>query len=212
MSLTNIYIDGFNLYYLAVKGTPYKWLDLSKLSQQLVPAHQINQIRYFTALVQPRPYDHQVHRRQLVYIRALETISNLTIHYGKFRTHPKRLMPTIAIPGITGTVEVWNTEEKGTDVNLASHLLLDGFRQSYEQAVVISNDSDLALAIKMVRDDLGIPVGLVNPNVDPESVTPRVLTASATFTRKLRTSALENNQFPDQIEDSQGIITKPSTW
>ena len=53
------------------------------------------------------------------------------------------------------TVEILDTEEKGSDVNLASHLLLDGFDDEYEMAVVVSNDSDLELPIRMVRTRLG---------------------------------------------------------
>ena len=212
MALTNIYIDGFNLYYLAVRGTPYKWLDLHRLCGSLLPDHRLNQIRYFTARVQPRAHDPTVRQRQGAYIRALETLPNLTVHYGAFRTRRKWAMPTHPIPGVTGPIEVWNTEEKGTDVNLAAHLLLDGFRERYEQAVVISNDSDLALAIRMVRDDLGFPVGVVNPNTDAKAVTPRELTAAATFTRRLRVNALAGSQFPDQLRDDKGIITKPAAW
>ena len=52
------------------------------------------------------------------------------------------------------TVEILDTEEKGSDVNLASYLLLDGFEDAYEMAVVVSNDSDLQLPIKMVRTTL----------------------------------------------------------
>ena len=54
---TNVYIDGFNLYHRALQNTPYKWLDLFKLSQALLPKHEINRIRYFTALVEQRPSD-----------------------------------------------------------------------------------------------------------------------------------------------------------
>ena len=168
MAITNVYIDGFNLYYRALKGTPYKWLDLSLVCQALLPTHQMGRIRYFTAIVQPRAYDLQVSQGQAAYIRALSTIPNLTVHLGTFRTHRKRLMPTTPITGINGTIEVWNTEEKGTDVNLAAYLLLDGFRGDYEQAVVISNDSDFATVIKMVRDDLGLPIGVVNPSPGPK--------------------------------------------
>ena len=34
---THVYIDGFNLYYGALKGTPYKWLDLEALCRKLMP-------------------------------------------------------------------------------------------------------------------------------------------------------------------------------
>ncbi len=48
---TIVYVDGFNLYYGAVKETPHKWLDILKLCQLLLPKKQIVKIKYFTALV-----------------------------------------------------------------------------------------------------------------------------------------------------------------
>ena len=212
MALTNVYIDGFNLYYRALRGTPYKWLDVAKLCQALLPNHTVKHIRYFTASVQGNTYNSDSSSRQRSYIRALETIPNLSVHYGVFRTHRKRALPTTTLPGITGTIEVWNTEEKGTDVNLSSFLLMDGFKGLYEQALVISNDSDFALAIRMVRDELGLPVGVVNPNTSPKAATPRMLTEAATFTRRLRSTALMNSQFPDKLLDDAGRIEKPPTW
>ena len=78
-----------------------------------------------------------------MYLRALETISTLTIHYGQFRERRKFRRLVTPIPGISRTVEIWDSEEKGSDVNLASYLLIDGVDGDYEQAVVISNDADL---------------------------------------------------------------------
>ena len=49
--VANVYIDGFNLYYGALKGTPYKWLDLARLCQALLPSDTIQEIKYFTARV-----------------------------------------------------------------------------------------------------------------------------------------------------------------
>jgi uncharacterized LabA/DUF88 family protein len=89
-------------------------------------------------------------------------------------------------PGNPQFVEILDSEEKGTDVNLATHLLLDGFDQDYEQAVVVSNDSDLAFPIKMVREKFGISVGIVNPNLDQKAPTPKELADAATFQRRLR--------------------------
>ena len=82
--LTNIYVDGFNLYYGCLRGTPYRWLNLAQLCALILPNHQINQIRYFTALADTRYDDLQRHQRHLAYLRALRTIPNLTIHYGFF--------------------------------------------------------------------------------------------------------------------------------
>ena len=163
---TNVYIDGFNLYYGAVKGTSYKWLDPSKLCELLLPPHLhlINRIRYFTALVHSRSHDPQQPQRQQTYLRALRTIPNLIIHYGEFHTHNKWL--PLANPPSSGprTVQVSVTEEKGSDVNLATVLVVDGVADDYEVAVIVSNDSDLALAIDYVRNGLHRKVGLLNPH------------------------------------------------
>lgn len=209
---TNFYIDGFNLYYLALKGTRYKWLDLFLLCQFLTPTHVVNRIRFFTTLVQARQGNLQRPVRQTMYLRALETIPGLSIHYGQFRDRRKFRPLVVPIPGHPRTVEIWDSEEKGTDVNLASYLLMDGVDGDYEQAVVISNDADLALPIGMVRDKLGFPIGIVNPNLDPKAITPRELTGAATFVRRLRLNTLRICQFPPQLQDATGIITKPASW
>ena len=81
---TNVYVDGFNLYYGCLRGTPFKWLNLAELCQNLLPDRQINRIRFFTAPLEPLPHDAQTGDDQALYLRALETIPNLSIHYGRF--------------------------------------------------------------------------------------------------------------------------------
>ena len=71
---TNVYVDGFNLYYGCIKGTPYRWLDILKLCQTEFANNTIHCIRYFTALVQSRPNDPQQPLRQQTYLRALRTL------------------------------------------------------------------------------------------------------------------------------------------
>ena len=69
--LTNVYIDGFNLYHRALRREArFKWLDLAKLCQTLLPAHEIKRIRYFTAIVHMRPEDPQQQMRQQIYLCA----------------------------------------------------------------------------------------------------------------------------------------------
>ncbi len=55
--VTNVYVDGFNLYYGCLKGSPYKWLDVKALRQVLLPRDTIGTIRYFTARIDARPQD-----------------------------------------------------------------------------------------------------------------------------------------------------------
>ena len=205
---TNVYIDGFNLYYRAIKGTTYRWLDLGKLSQLLLPHHQISRIRYFTALVIARPDDPTQPQRQQTYLRALETIPNLTIHRGHFMSNTTRRL--LVTPPVNGSrfAEVWDTKEKGSDVNLASYLLLDGFTNDYEMAVVISNDSDLQLPISMVRTKLDKIVGVI----DPSPKRSFELSSAASWYRSLRQGPLSVSQFSPTLNDAQGVISKPPTW
>ena len=163
MKKTAVYIDALNLYYGSLKGTPHKWLDLSKFCKLLLPNNDVRHIHYFTASLQSRPHDPQKPLRQRVYLRALKTIPNLTITYGRFQTEEVNMPLANRQPGQPPTVAVLKTEEKGSDVNLASRLLRDGYRGCYDAAVIISNDSDLLLAIQIVRDELGKVIGIVNP-------------------------------------------------
>lgn len=205
---TNVYVDAFNLYYGSLKGTPYRWLDLGALCARLLPKDEINRIRYFTATVSARPDNRDAPQRQQIYLRALESVPRLSIHYGHYLSHVAR-MP-LANPPRRGprTVEVVKTEEKGSDVNLATYLLLDAFQRDCDVAVVISNDSDLKLPIEVAQRVLGIRVGVVNPH--PPQRRSRAL--QPTFFKQLRTSALAACQFPPVLADAKGEIRKPPRW
>ena len=165
--ITNIYVDGFNLYYRALKDGPFRWLDLRKLSETLFPGDDIRTVSYFTARLDVRARNPGQAQRQLIYLRALATLPNLDIHYGAFRSGIKRRPLAEPAPGLPAYVRVRDSEEKGSDVNLATRLLVDGFNGEYEQAVVVSNDADFAGAMRYVRDGLGLRVTLVNPTDEP---------------------------------------------
>ena len=125
---THVYVDGFNLYYGALRGTGFKWLDIAEMCRLLLPDDDIGRIAYFTARVNGRPTDPEQPQRQQLYLRALRTIPSLDIVYGHFLT--KRVTMPLAgcPPGARQTARVIKTAEKGSDVNLATHLLWDGFR------------------------------------------------------------------------------------
>ena len=202
---TNVYIDGFNLYYGAVKGTPFRWLDISKFCAILLPRDTIHRIRYYTALVRPRPHDPDQGVRQATFLRALKTIPNLTIHKGHFLSH-EVMMPSAANPA--RMVKVIKTEEKGSDVNLASHLLRDAFVDDFDIAVVVSNDSDLLEPIRIVQSEFRKPVGVLNPQKHPSMV----LKKEAKFFKSIRKSALARCQFPPELKDAGGTFKKPADW
>lgn len=145
MMKTAIYVDGFNLYYRTVRGTPHKWLDLRAIfAKVLKPSHEIVLIKYFTALVSSTPQDPYKTLRQKTYLRALLSYApEIKIHYGHFLSH--EVKAPLARPVAGKAYEtIIKTEEKGSDVNLAVHLLNDAWLDHYDCAVVVSNDSDLA--------------------------------------------------------------------
>ena len=109
---TNVYIDGLNLYYRAVRGTQYKWLDIAALLKKMCPQNTICKIKYFTSIVNSRPNDPGQSTRQQIYLRALRTFPNIEIIEGHFLTSKVR-MPLVT-PSLKGpnTTEVWRTEKK----------------------------------------------------------------------------------------------------
>ena len=210
---TYIYIDGFNFYYGAVKNTPYKWLDFKLLfSKLLSPQNKIESIKYFTAMVTGK-IDPRAPIRQKTYIRALKkSIPELEVHYGKFNSHP--VWSPLVHPvdkKIFGKIikfaRVIKTEEKGSDVNLAVQLLHDAWHNRFDCAVVVSNDSDLAESLKLVKVEHKKVVGLINPHDQHPS---KELLQHSTFTKQIRKGLLNASQLPDPIPGT--TIRKPSNW
>lgn len=205
---TIVYIDGFNLFYGCLKKTPYKWLDLKALFTSLLNKdNNIVEIKYFTAIVKETTGNEGASQRQLAYIRALEkTIPEISVHYGHFLRHQVKMANVNPPPNI---VEVFKTEEKGSDVNLAVHLLNDAWLNKYDCAVVVSNDSDMAEAIKLVKEHHPKKViGIVTPG--EKTRTSEQLKEHANFVRKIRNSFLKKCQLSKNIPDSN--IFKPHDW
>ena len=93
-------------------------------------------------------------------------------------------------------------------MSLASFLLLDGFKDDYELSIVVTNDSDLVTPIELVRTDLNLRVGVLNPHRNMSWA----LKGVADFYRPIRKGPLSASLFPDALTDPNGIIAKPSGW
>ena len=79
-----VYVDGFNRYYGAVKGTSYKWLNLVELARQLVPAgYVVDKLKYFTARVSGVS-NKKAPARQQAFLTALHTLPEVEVHMGSF--------------------------------------------------------------------------------------------------------------------------------
>lgn len=205
------YIDGLNFYYGAVRHRPdLKWLNPLVLLQNLLPQETIKAIEYFATTVQHLPTDSDAPVRQGIYFRALLTIPILTIHEGRMAVRTKRgvVLPKSSPPQMA-TIEVF--EEKRTDVNIASHLLVDAFENRYETAVIVSNDSDLTTPIEMVVNRLGKRVITVNP-YRANRQSSELRRAASRFIPQINTSVLRASQFPTALNDARGRFTRPRSW
>ena len=98
-------------------------------------------------------------------------------------------------------------EEKGSDVNLAAHLLNDAWNGLFDAAAVISNDTDLVTPIRMVTVEQGKPVFIVCPSSGRMAP---ALSQVASYKRHIRPSMLGAAQFPDPIPGT--AISKPAGW
>jgi len=216
---TIIYVDGFNLYFrLLVNRPAAKWLNIKALAERLLdPANKVVGVKYYTARVSGR-IDAAAPARQQIYLDALRTVPEISIHMGSFLlsekfaglVKPPEFRPRVTLaPPWPDVVKVIKVEEKGSDVNLASHLLMDAFQGNFDVAAVLSNDSDLVEPVRIVTQVVGKPVGLLSPVPNPTPELRRV----ASFIRRISVSDLAASQFPERVTRSDGsTVVKPATW
>lgn len=205
---TIVYVDGFNFYYGAVKGTPWKWLDPATLFHKVLgPQNALVRLKYFTARVQPTASDPDVHVRQDAYLTALQAHCPLVeLHFGHFLRHRISMEHVNPPPP---SVQVWKNEEKGSDVNLALHVLNDAWQDAYDCAVVVSNDSDLAESLRLVKAQHKKLIGVVTLGA-PTRKTSWQLKQHADFIKPIRAWMLKTSQLPNPIPGT--TIHKPANW
>ena len=102
-------------------------------------------------------------------------------------------------------VEVHTREEKGSDVNLAAHLLNDAWYRRFDAAAVISNDTDLVTPIRMVREERSKPVYIICPRQEVA----KELKDAATDVFFISLEHLREAQFPEIVANN---ISKPECW
>ncbi len=210
----NVYVDGFSLYHALLKRKypQHKWLDLRKLCELLFPERHVAQVKYFTAAVKPLRGDQGIGQRQQVYWEALRE-SRVEIIEGKFiftkpfyPIHPERFDTS----GNVQTVQVKRPEEKGTDVALATHLLLDALECRSETFAILTNDSDLVEPVRALSVR-GFDVSLISVMGDEynKAFGDDIISSI----HKVREGSLAASQLADVIRTSAGrTIRKPTRW
>lgn len=103
--------------------------------------------------------------------------------------------------------EVYKTEEKGSDVNLAVHILNDAWLDVFDSAVIISNDSDIAESLRLIKTHHPLKtIGLLSPVNSPSAE----LRKYVDYIKKIRSGVLAASQLPNPIPGT--TINKPATW
>lgn len=218
-----VYVDGFNLYYGCLQGSPYRWLDVYKLAQNIMANTEdavIKKVHYFTARVVDYNND-GITTRQGFYLKALERIPQVEIHYGKFKLRRKKVYvkPPLQVQiehpinssitlVVKEVIEGDCYEEKGTDVNLATKLLIDAYNEDMDIALVISNDTDYKSALYHVKKVRNKRVIVVSSKLDqlPEK---ELRMVSNNSSRKITEIILKNSLFPDVVDST---VSKPRAW
>lgn len=232
---TQIYIDGYNLYYGCLKGTSLKWLDPLKLFSDFIlpsilaekdgirvkPDIADLKVKYFTAEILAKASNASDSLDcQKRYLNALHNhqpgrIEVIKGYYSLIKARAKEIDPESpkTPPNKCTDVDVWKLEEKKSDVNLALHLLKDTLVGGIEQVVVVTNDTDIEPALRMVRELTGAIVGLVIPTTDHNRIPNSELAAQAHWVRRHITyEELKQSELPKVIHGVGRPSTKPESW
>jgi uncharacterized LabA/DUF88 family protein len=204
---TIVYVDGFNFYYGAVRGTPYKWLNIEKCFLRLRPNDDIRQIWYFTALV-----DGAKGLRQQAYLRALATTPLIQVILGKFKL--KQVKCGVINCRYPGSRIFDMPEEKRTDVNIGLQMLDDAHHDRADQLIIVSGDSDLVPALEMVKAQWPAKRLVVYvPSRHPLRGAAVELRNAADKHKTFPQAILKSCQFPAEFSDGRGgVIKKPTEW
>jgi len=226
---TRVYIDGYNLYYGCLKGTPYKWLDLMTLFERhILPSSAPEasellplSIKFFTAKileqaakaldsVSSQARYHTALRK--LYHERIELIEGYySLTQSKARLVDK-VEPNMWARDCAQTL-VWKLEEKQSDVNLALQAYHDASTGAVDQVVMVTNDTDIAPALQMIRTHTAVKVGLVVP-AKPKLREPNTdLVQLAHWTRShITDQELASAQLPRVIVGGKSPTIKPESW
>lgn len=197
-----VYIDGFNLYFgLIEKGwRKYLWLDLKKFANSLLlPDQTLFHTKYFTSRI-TKPISKQ--RRQSLFIDALDTLSDFSIFYGRYQAQIR----TCENCGFTSFI----SNEKKTDVNIATEMMVDAFQNSFDTAILVSADADLTAPIVAIRRLFPQKTIVVAFPPKRDSYELRTVASTHYF---IAEHNFRNNLLPEVVRTASGFeLKQPDKW
>jgi len=196
------YVDGYNLYFgLREKGWKwFYWLNIPAMVSHLLKPHQtLVTTRYFTTIVKT---PEAKRRRQSVYLEALRTLPDLTIHYGHF-------LSDNVICNNCGYRYITH-HEKMTDVNIAVELMADAYENRFDTALLVSADSDLVAPVRAVQTLFPDKRTVV---AFPPGRSSKALMQVAGAHIHIGPDALSDSVFPDELAKPDGyVLRRPAEW
>jgi uncharacterized LabA/DUF88 family protein len=227
---TAFFVDGYNLFYGLLAGTPYKWLNLESLLAHVAlvenPQNSVVSIDYFTSSIKPElaTLGRVSKEAQDTYIRALRA-TNVTVHFGRHQLQPAkapRFVDRNTKASRQDKVDIWKLEEKETDVHIAISMYRTAWRQAtldrqtrIEQLVLVSSDTDMTPALKAIRADFPhIIVGVILPHrAGLNRPSPGSLKDHSHWLRRVITpEELFLHQFPERVATGKKPAFKPDYW
>lgn len=212
-----VYIDGYNLYF-ALRGKRlhgpdgrrwpnYSWLNVRQLGKEITkPGETLALVKYYTARIRAidgDPASLARQRRQATYLDALGGVDGLEVIYGAYQLRDV---------ACRACGHAWRTgEEKKTDVNIATDMVMDGVDGLYDRAVLVSADSDLAPPVSMIATRLpGRSVAVAFP---PGRGSRDLTAASGGRVFHINEAMVRRSQFPRETVTSAGhVVTRPVEW
>lgn len=233
---TRIYIDGYNFYYGCLRGTPHKWLDLLPLFENhILPSALLKDgdghirqsallpspsIKFFTAkIIESVARSTDSVSSQARYHTALRKLHDGRIELieGYYAVNKMKVKVVEADepnrpPRECKEVQAWKVEEKQSDVNLALQVYHDAITGQIDHAVIVTNDTDIAPALAMIRAHTQVLLGVVVPTTDHTRPPNTDLVKLAHWTRRhINSSELAACQLPRVIPGKRPTI-KPDSW
>lgn len=226
---TACFVDGYNLFYGLLAGTGYKWLDLPKLLEHVIrvqdPSNELVSVHYFTSMVKPdlARLGKVSSEAQHSYMRALKA-RGVLITEGRHR-----LEPGLAPKYVEGQKasrsnqsKIWLLEEKETDVNVALSMYRCAAKQQQipledriEQIVLVSADTDMAPALKALKEDFPeVRRGVILPHREGiQRDAPGSLKNEADWMRKtIKESELADCLLPRRVPTKKKPADMPVYW
>jgi uncharacterized LabA/DUF88 family protein len=226
---TAFFVDGYNLFYGLLAGTEFKWLDLPGLLTDLArknePDSETVSVSYFTSGVKPALATRGIDSAtaQNTYLRVLKE-KGVVVVMGRHRLERgcAPLWVDGQNPSRTNRVDIWDLEEKETDVNIAISMYRLASKQRdipehqrIQQIVLVSADTDMTPALCALKEDFPeIRRGVIFPHREGIKRNPpgSLINESDWQQRVVSLSALRDHQLPNRVPTRKKPADKPHYW